>query len=165
MNLMTAIQARQAARLLGFTLTTYANLILRPQARRGSKFSPILLNNNEEDRIFDILNNDLRKWRWVVGQDHTRYIYMEANNIIRITSVSGFYSGTLRNQFNVLKDMGKWLKVETLKAGSGWWNNPIPAHLIHSVYTFKGNLPPCGPVRLPVITNTGEAYIERWQVL
>ena len=164
MNLVTAIQAKQAARLLGFTLTTYANLLLRPHARRGSKFSPILLSSGEEDRIFEILGRDLRKWRWVVGAEHTRYIYMANNEEVRITSVSGFYSGAVINRFNVLEDRGKWLMVETLRAGSDWWKNPIPPHLLHNVYTFKGMLPKCGPVRLPVITSTGFAYIESWQV-
>ena len=165
-DFVTAIQAKQAARLLGFTLTTYANLLLRPQPRRGSKFSPIPLTNDEEDAIFhDLLGGDLRKWRWVVGSEHTRYIYMaDREGTVKITSVSGFYSGQVLNRFNVLEDRGKWLMVETLKAGSGWWNSPIPAHLIHSVYTFKGALPKCGPVRLPVITSTGYGWIERWQV-
>jgi hypothetical protein len=166
MNLVTAIQAKQAARLLGFTLTTYANLLLRPQPRRGSKFSPIPLTNYEEDRIFhDLLGSDLRKWRWVVGSEHTRYIYMAyREGTVKITSVSGFYSGQVLNQFNVLEDRGKWLMVETLKARSDWWKNPIPPHLIHSVYTFKGYLPKCGPVRLPVITSTGYGFLERYQV-
>lgn len=165
MNMVTAIQAKQAARLLGFTLTTYANILLRPQPRWGSKFSAIKLTNDEEDRIFtDLLGGDLRKWRWVVGQNHTRYIYAEENNAIKITSVSGFYSGALLNQFHVLEDRGKWLMVETLRAGGDWWKKPIPPHLIHNVYTYKGYLPPCGAVKLPVITITGFAWIERWQV-
>ena len=172
MKMAIAIQARRAAGLMAKmeeflgVIKTYANISLRPQPRWGSKFGPIVLIDGEVDRIFHMLEGNLRKWNWVVGSEHTRYIYMaDEEGMVKITSVSGFYSGIILNQFNVLERRGKWLKVETLKAGSDWWKNPIPPHLIHSVYSFKGALPKCGPVQLPVLTATGYAWIERWQVL
>jgi hypothetical protein len=163
-NLVTAIQATKARRLADIFQLTYANILLRPAPKKSAKSSAIKLSFEEEDRIFALLNDNLRKWRWVVGQNHARYIYMEENNIIKITSVSGFYSGEIKNQFHVIEEFGKWLKVETLEAGGDWWKYPINPYLVQGVYTFKGALPRCGPVTLPVITASGFGWIERWQV-
>ena len=166
MNLVTAIQAIKAKKLIQVSSPTYANILLRPAPKRSAKSSAIKLSKDEANAVFDLLERNWAKWRWVVGSDHTRYIYcQDENGLTKITSISGYYSGAIKNQFNVLKESGKWLMVETLKAGSDWWTKPIPLHLVHSVYSFKGALPKCGPVRLPVITASGYGWIERWQVL
>jgi hypothetical protein len=166
-NLVTAIQATKARRLADIFQLTYANILLRPAPKKSAKSSAIKLSFDEEDRIFELLNNDLRKWRWVVGSDHTRYIYcQDESGLVKITSISGYYSGEVKNQFHVIGSSGKnWLKVETIKAGSDWWKYPINPYLLQGVYSFKGALPKCGPVILPVITKDGFGWIERWQVV
>jgi len=166
MNLITAISAIAGCKHDQPTVKTYANILLRTIPRKGAKSSPVKLSNDEALYILNVLlDGALAKWYWVVGREHSRYIYMEEKGIVKITSVSGFYSGTIKNQFNMIGTSGKsWIKVETLKAGSDWWKNPIPRYLLHDVYSFRGALPKCGPIKLPVITSTGYAWIERGQV-
>lgn len=167
MSTVTAIQAKIAAKIANPPVKTYANILLRPKPRLGVKFSTIKLSREEIDRIFnDLLDGDLIKWNWVVGQNHTRYIYMIGEEgDVRITSVSGFYSGAIQNNFKILEEQKLWLKVETLMAGSNWWQDDIPHYCLHNVYTFKGVEPKCKTVILPLITPTGYAWIERWQVI
>jgi hypothetical protein len=157
-DLALAIMATEA----GPTLNTYANILLRPDKKRV-KDSPILLLPVEIARIKELNDNDPAKWRWVAGQEHTRYIYMESSDVM-ITSISGYYSGEVKNKFRILDTFKKWVKVETLMAGSDWWKGPIPEYCLHNVYTFKGKLPPCGVVTLPVITRSGFGWIEGRQV-
>ena len=165
MNLVTAISAVAGCKRDKPAVKTYANIILRPQPRRGSKFTPIKLTNDEALCIFGLLEYEFTKWYWVVGREHTKFIYMESEGSVKITSVSAFYSGAVKNQFNVLEQRGKnWLRVETLKAGTDWYYYPIPSHLLHRVYSFRGALPKCGSVVLPVITISGSAWIERDQI-
>ena len=164
MNLVTAIQATKAKRFVLPTVNTYANILLRPAPKKSAKSSAIKLSKAETDLVFYLLDRNWAKWRWVVGSDHTRYIYcQDENGLTKITSVSGYYSGTEKNQFNVLEDLGKWLKVETLKAGTDWYKLQIPSYLLHHVYSFKG-AQPRGDIILPVITASGYGWIERWQV-
>lgn len=160
---ITAIPANKA----GIALNTYANILLRPVARLGVKDSQIVLTDNEIIRIAELLDCSAEKWRWVVGDNHTRYIYMSSGGKVRITSISGYYSGPNHsNQFHVLAETEKWWKVETIRAGSDWWQKQnLPPYLLHRVYTFKGSLPKCGEVKLPVITRTGYAWIEKWQAV
>ena len=165
MKIVTAIQADKVTKSV--PLGTYANIVLRPQPRTGSKDSPIVLRTGEQARIKLMNGNDVKKWNWIAGKEHTRYIYIVANGVIKITSISGFYSGGIDNKFKVLEQKGNWYKVQTLKAGAAWWLLPIPSYCLHHVYALSkgGKLinSPCGDVVLPLITRTGWAWIEKWQ--
>jgi hypothetical protein len=160
-TLKTIIQAKKA----GIFLFTYANFLLRPKPNKRIKDGPIRLSANEVARVKELNGNVHAKWRWVAGQNHSRYIYKESDSgVVQITSVSGFCSGAVENKVNVLVVYGKWLQIETLVAGSDWWNKPIPSWCLHHVYTFRGRKPKCGDVVLPLITRIGYAWIEGWVV-
>lgn len=166
-----AIDADKIPETLGKPYGTYANILLRPQALDGSKDSPIPLLVDEWTRIKAINGNDPRKAAWIAGSDHTRFIYLEGEDgSIKVTSISGYYSNSMLgsvNHFKVLKEVGDWLLVETLKAGSDWWKGDIPSHCLHRVWSLNwGNKiidNPPGIVWLPVITRTGDGWIKRVQ--
>lgn len=167
MKLKTAIRADLVK--IDKPLGTYANILLRPQHRRGVKDSPIVLRGGEIHRIRHLNGEDAKKWNWICGSEHAEFIYTQYDTgVIKITSISGYYSGTLLNKFSILGEWGNWYLVQTLKAGSDWWTKAIPAHLLHNVYCLsrggKLNNPPCGSVVLPVISRSGTAWIEKWQV-
>jgi len=161
-GLVAAIRADEQTDCWG----TYANITLYPSPKQA-KDSPIPLSIGEVARIKNIIG-DPKKWPWV-ATDNTKRIYTIENGKVKITSISAYYSGTLTNYFNVLERSGRWVMVETLRAGSGWHNDPIPPHLLQVVYglTKDGKLinPPCGDVVLPVITRTGYGWIRDWQLL
>jgi len=161
-NLVAAIRADTQDTCWG----TYANILLRP-APKQVKDSPIPLSVGEVERVKKLLDYDANKIKWVIAED-TRRIYLIENGRVRITSISAYYSGFIKNYFNVIERYGHWVKVETLKAGSGWHNNPIPPHLLHNVYGLSTNgkliNPPCGDVVLPVITRSGFGWIQDWQI-
>jgi hypothetical protein len=162
-NLVVALRADLQQECWG----TYANIALYP-SHKFAKDSPIPLSSGEVDRLWMLWNYNTNVGKWVIAED-TKRIYMIENGKVKITSISGYYSGTVTNYFNVLERWGHWVKVETLKAGSGWHDKPIPPHLLHTVYglTTNGKLinPPCGTVVLPVITRTGFGWIQDWQII
>ena len=167
-KLVTAIRADMVKK--NVPLGTYANIVLRPQHRAGVKDSPIGLRSGEIVRIKHLLGDINRKWNWVAGQEHTKFIYcIYENGATKITSISGFYSGAMvNNKMLVIDEWDGWYKVQTLKAGTDWWTKPISEYFLHHVYALNkaGKLinPPCGDVVLPLITRLGYAWIEKWQV-
>jgi hypothetical protein len=162
-NLVAAIRADAQTDCWG----TYANIALYP-SHKFAKDSPIPLLDGEVERVRKLLDYNVDKIKWVIA-DTPKRIYMIENGRVKITSISAYYSGDVTNYFNVLERWGHWVKVETLKAGSGWHNQPIPHHLLHTVYglTTNGKLinPPCGTVVLPVITRAGFGWIQDWQII
>ena len=150
-------------------LGTYANILLRPMPRQGVKDTPIVLRTGEVARIKHLNGDVLKKWHWIAGQEHTRYIYtIYTNGAVKITSISGYYSGATINKLLIVDEVGIWYKIQCLKAGSDWWTKAIPDYCLHRVYALSrgGKLisPPCGDVVLPVITRSGFGWIEKWQV-
>lgn len=161
-NLVAAIKADLQQDCWG----TYANIALYP-SHKFAKDSPIPLLDGEVERVRKLLDYNADKIKWVIAED-TKRIYMIERGKVKITSISGYYSGAVTNYFNVLERWGNWVKVETLKAGSGWHNQPIPEHLLHTVHSLSKNGKlinnPPGTVILPVITRAGFGWIQDWQL-
>jgi hypothetical protein len=166
-NLVAALRADLQKECWG----TYANIALYP-SHKFAKDSPIPLLDGEVDRLRQLWNYNKDIEKWVIA-DTPKRIYIIENGRVKITSISGYYSGYYygddTNYFNVLERWGHWVKVETLKAGSGWHNKPIPPHLLHTVHSLSKdgkliNNPP-GAVVLPVITRTGFGWIQDWQII
>jgi hypothetical protein len=168
-HMAEAIDANDAQALgLPFCGGTYANIrfYIKPDTKDGN----ITLIPDEVARVKYILRNDARKWNWVCGQEHTRFIYMDdGTGKISITNESGFYSGLgVSNFFNVLQVVGQWVQVETLKAGSDWWTRDVPKQFLHRVWSLTPDNKiidnPCGEVWLPLISRNGAAWIQKSQL-
>lgn len=168
-HIVRAIYADDAQDLgLPFCGGTYANIrfYIKPDTKDGN----ITLLTEEVTRIKYILRGDIKKWNWVCGQEHTRFIYMDdGTGKISITNESGFYSGSYEeNFFNVQEVSGQWVRVETLKAGSDWWKNDVPRQFLHRVWSLTPDNKiidnPAGEIWLPLLSRNGTAWIQKSQL-